>query len=60
MIPIYSTTVLYDIAISVQDVYIALDSLGVQKSPGMDSISPRVLKNCAVALCEPLHYLFTQ
>ena len=25
----------------------------------MDKISPRVLKNCAVALFEPLHHLFS-
>ena len=50
---------LSNIAISVQDVYVALISLDVKKSPGMDRISPRVLKNCAEALCEPLHHLFT-
>jgi len=32
----------------------------LKKSPGMDRISPRVFKNCAEAVCEPLHHLFTQ
>jgi len=51
---------LSDSAISIQDVYEALVSLDVQKSPGMDKISPRVLTNCAEALCEPFHHLFMQ
>ena len=34
--------------------------LGVEKSLGMDKISPRVLQDCAEALTEPLHHLFTQ
>ena len=37
----------------------ALISLNVDKSSGIDEISPRGLQACAEALCEPLHYLFT-
>ena len=29
------------------------------KSPGTDKISPRILRSCAEALCEPLHHLFS-
>ena len=50
---------LSSITISTADVFGALVSLDVEKSPGMDKISPRVLKNCAVALFEPLHHLFS-
>ena len=28
-------------------------------SPGTDKISPRILRSCAEALCEPLHHLFS-
>ena len=48
------------ITITVTDIYEALVSLDVKKSPGMDKISPRVLQSCAVALCEPLCHLFSQ
>ena len=50
---------LSSITISTADIFGALVSLDVEKSPGMDKISPRVLKNCAVALFEPLHHLFS-
>ena len=44
------------INITVVDVYEALISLDIKKST---DISPTVLQNCAEALCEPLHHLFT-
>jgi len=46
--------------ITIEDVYKALVSLDVEKSPGMDKISPRVLQSCAEALSEPLHHLSSQ
>ena len=55
--PIHNS--LSSITISSTDVFEALVSLGVEKSPGMDKISPRVLQSCAVALTEPLHHLFS-
>ena len=45
---------LQSITITVADVYQALISLDVNKSAGIDNISPRVLQSCAVALSEPL------
>ena len=50
---------LNSLTITVPDVYEALISLDVEKSPGMDKISPRVLQSCAEALCEPFHHLFS-
>ena len=50
---------LSSITISTADVFEALGSLDVEKSPGMDKISPRVLQNCAEALTEQLHHLFS-
>ena len=50
---------LNSITITVADVYEALISLDVEKSPGADKISPRILCSCAEALCEPLHHLFS-
>ena len=47
------------INITIADVYEALVSLNIDKSAGIDEISPRVLQSCAAALCEPLHYLFS-
>ena len=32
---------------------------GVEKSAGIDDISPRVLQSCAEALYKPLHHLFS-
>ena len=51
---------LNSITITVTDVFKALVSLDVEKSPGMNKISPRVLQSCAEALTEPLHHLVTQ
>ena len=55
--PIHNS--LSSITISPTDVFEVLASLDVEKSPGMDKISPRVLRSCAVALTEPLHHLFS-
>jgi len=41
---------LSDIAITVQDVHEALVSLDVQKSPGMDRLSPRIHKKTVLML----------
>jgi len=51
---------LSNVSISVEEVHEALVSLDVQKSPGIDQISPRILQNCVDPLCGPLHHLFTQ
>ena len=50
---------LHAINITVTNVYEALISLNIDKSTGIDDISPRVLQSCAEALCEPLHHLFS-
>ena len=47
------------INVTVADVYEALISLDVEKSPGLDQISPRVFQSYAGALCVPLHHLFS-
>ena len=39
-------------------IYTALASLDLQKCMGIDGISPRVLKWCALALHKPFHHLF--
>ena len=57
LLPVHNS--LSSITISTADVFEALVSLDVEKSPGMDKISPRVLKNCAIVLFEPLHHLFS-
>ena len=49
---------LSDISISEDDVYSALVSLDPTKSMGIDGISPKLLKHCALALYQPLHHLF--
>ena len=50
---------LHAINITITNVYEALISLNIDKSTGIDDISPRVLQSCAEALCEPLHHLFS-
>ena len=47
-----------DINISEVDIYRVLRSLDVTKAMGCDGISPKLLKNCALALYQPLHHLF--
>ena len=51
---------LSSITITAADVFEALVSLDVEKSPGMDKISSRVLQSCAEPLTEPLLHLFSQ
>ena len=46
------------INISEEEVFEALNSLDPDKSSGIDTIGPRVLKKCAHSLCGPLHNLF--
>ena len=50
---------LSEISISELDEFRALSSLNPTKAGGIDGIGPRVLKFCAVALYQPIHYLFT-
>ena len=47
------------INVTVADIYEALISLDVEKSPSLDQISPRVFQSYAGALCVPLHHLFS-
>ena len=49
---------LSDISITELDVYMALTSLNPTKACGIDGIGPRLLKFCATALYQPIHYLF--
>jgi len=56
MLPSPQST-LSDISISEDDVYSALVSLDPTKSMGIDGISPKLLKHCALALYQPLHHL---
>ena len=57
MLPSPQST-LSDISISEDDIYSALVSLDPTKSMGIDGISPKLLKHCALALHQPLHHLF--
>ena len=45
--------------ITEDEVYTALLSLDSSKATSIDGISPAVLKNCAIVLTKPLHYLFS-
>ena len=49
---------LVSINISEEEVFEALNSLDPDKSSGIDTIGPRILKKCAHSLCGPLHHLF--
>ena len=42
------------------DILKLLQNLNSSKSPGPDSIHPRILKECALQLAEPLYILFTK
>ena len=46
------------IAIDPSDVFKALASLNCTKAPGIDDISPLILKHCATSLALPLTHLF--
>ena len=48
-----------DFVISEADVFQALSNLDPNKAMGCDSISPRVLKHCALALTTPFYHLFS-
>ena len=48
-----------DTSITEEDVLEALNSLDPDKSSGINTIGPRVLKKCAYSLCRPLHHLFS-
>lgn len=48
----------WDINISVQAVFSRLTQLNCKKSTGSDGIPPRVLRECATALTEPITHIF--
>ena len=50
---------LSEVSFSELDVFRALRSLDPSKAMGHDGISPKLLKNCALALYQPLHHLFS-
>ena len=52
------SSVIDEISITESDVYKALASLDPSKAMGYDGISPRLLKHCALPLCQPLLHLF--
>ena len=45
------------LTINSSDVYNVMTQLDPNKAMGIDGISPKVLKHCAIALCEPIAYL---
>ena len=47
------------ISFSIQEVFDVLTNLNPHKASGIDNIPTTVLKNCAHALAQPIHYLFT-
>ena len=57
--PNSNTQSLHDIEISTTEVFEILSTLDVNKAPGIDGISPAVLKYCASPLLVPLCHLFT-
>lgn len=54
------STQLSSISIDSSDTFKALASLIHGKAMGCDRVRPRVLKACAMSLCEPISALFTQ
>ena len=48
-----------DVNICDSDVFNVLRSLDETKAMGYDGISPKLLKQCALSLYQPLHYLFS-
>jgi len=50
---------LSNISFTLDDIYQALLSLQPNKASGLDNIGPRIIKNCADSLVEPLHHLFS-
>ena len=57
--PNNNTQSLHDIEISTTEVFEILSTLDVNKAPGIDGISPAVLKYCESPLLVPLCHLFT-
>ena len=51
---------LHTINIHYAKVFEALVSLDSSKAMGIDRISPKILKNCATSLCEPITFLYIQ
>ena len=51
---------LHTINIHYAEVFEALVSLDSSKAIGIDRISPKILKNCATSLCEPITFLYIQ
>ena len=54
-----TSAILNDIVISESDVYDMLVSLDVNKASGIDNISPKLFKNCALPLLQIICHLFT-
>ena len=57
-IPDICTNILSDCSFTTSDVEAILLSLNEQSSPGPDELHPRILKNLAPFICEPLALLF--
>ena len=55
-----TTSRLSDVTITEQSVLNGLLHLNSNKTPGPDTTHPCLLKNCAISLCKPIHYLFDQ
>ena len=51
---------IYNIDISLMDIFNELDNLNINLYPGPDNISPKFLYNCRFILSYPIHYLFKQ
>ena len=52
-------TSLSNVDISISDVFQALCTLDINKAPGIDSVSPMILKYCAAPVANPIHYLLS-
>ena len=55
----HSHSSLGSIAITILDVFYALSSLDPSKALGINCIGPKVLKNCAIPFCTPVHHLLS-
>ena len=53
-----STGTLHDIEITESEVLTTLTSLDGNKAPGIDNISPRVYRHCALPFLKPICHLF--
>ena len=49
-----------DITFNVEGIYNLLNSLDINKAPGPDEISSRILKHCAIEVAPILQVIFTQ